>query len=83
MVKPSADSTDGPEAKRSKIDPNETIMVKKVGGSGAGSTHLMGRFSCTLHQSLHHFFKELQRAFMTELSNYFNLNRLFKLQSQG
>ncbi|XP_037534283.1 SUMO-activating enzyme subunit 1 [Nematolebias whitei] len=30
MMKPSADSTDGPEAKRAKIDPNETIMVKKT-----------------------------------------------------
>ena len=31
MVKPSGDSNDGPKAKKAKVDPNETTMVKKVG----------------------------------------------------
>ncbi|XP_053728698.1 SUMO-activating enzyme subunit 1 isoform X3 [Synchiropus splendidus] len=30
LVKPSADSSDGPEAKKAKVDPNETTMVKKT-----------------------------------------------------
>ncbi|XP_061828312.1 SUMO-activating enzyme subunit 1 [Nerophis lumbriciformis] len=30
VVKPSGDSNDGPEAKRVKLDPNETTMVKKT-----------------------------------------------------
>uniref|UniRef100_A0A3P8TEI3 SUMO1 activating enzyme subunit 1 n=1 Tax=Amphiprion percula TaxID=161767 RepID=A0A3P8TEI3_AMPPE len=30
VVKPPADSNDGPEAKKAKIDPNETTMVKKT-----------------------------------------------------
>lgn len=30
IVKPAADSNDGPEAKKAKIDPNETTMVKKT-----------------------------------------------------
>nr|XP_057937025.1 SUMO-activating enzyme subunit 1 [Doryrhamphus excisus]XP_057937026.1 SUMO-activating enzyme subunit 1 [Doryrhamphus excisus]XP_057937027.1 SUMO-activating enzyme subunit 1 [Doryrhamphus excisus] len=30
VVKPSADSNDGPEAKKAKVDPNETTMVKKT-----------------------------------------------------
>lgn len=28
----STGNSDGPEAKKSKVDPNETIMVKKVRG---------------------------------------------------
>lgn len=31
LVKPSESSQGGPEAKKSKVDPNETTMVKKVG----------------------------------------------------
>lgn len=31
LVKPAADSNDGPDAKKAKVDPNETTMVKKVG----------------------------------------------------
>uniref|UniRef100_H2L7U0 SUMO1 activating enzyme subunit 1 n=1 Tax=Oryzias latipes TaxID=8090 RepID=H2L7U0_ORYLA len=30
VVKPSGDSSDGPGAKKAKVDPNETTMVKKV-----------------------------------------------------
>ncbi|CAG6008127.1 unnamed protein product [Menidia menidia] len=30
LVKPSADSNDGPEAKKARVDPNETTMVKKT-----------------------------------------------------
>ncbi|CAL8334572.1 unnamed protein product [Boreogadus saida] len=30
MVKPSGDSNDGPKAKKAKVDPNETTMVKKT-----------------------------------------------------
>lgn len=30
MVKPTRDSNDGPEAKKAKVDLNETTMVKKV-----------------------------------------------------
>ncbi|KAM6933894.1 SUMO-activating enzyme subunit 1 [Xenentodon cancila] len=30
VVKPSGDSNDGPDAKKAKIDPNETTMVKKT-----------------------------------------------------
>uniref|UniRef100_A0A8C4X2B1 SUMO-activating enzyme subunit 1 n=1 Tax=Erpetoichthys calabaricus TaxID=27687 RepID=A0A8C4X2B1_ERPCA len=30
MVKPSQEISDGPEAKKPKIDPNETMMVKKI-----------------------------------------------------
>lgn len=33
MVKPTGNSSDGPEAKKAKIDPNETTMVKKVNES--------------------------------------------------
>ncbi|XP_056139739.1 SUMO-activating enzyme subunit 1 isoform X2 [Lampris incognitus] len=29
LVKPSEESNDGPEAKRAKIDPNETVMIKR------------------------------------------------------
>ena len=32
VVKPSRGTNDGPEAKKAKVDPNETTMVKKVGG---------------------------------------------------
>lgn len=31
VTKAAGDSSDGPEAKKAKVDPNETIMVKKVG----------------------------------------------------
>lgn len=30
LVKPTENSNDGPEAKKAKVDPNETTMVKKV-----------------------------------------------------
>lgn len=30
VVKPKTESNDGPEAKKTKIDPNETTMIKKV-----------------------------------------------------
>ena len=29
-MKPTGDSKDGPDAKKARIDPNETTMVKKV-----------------------------------------------------
>lgn len=32
LVKPTENSNDGPEAKKAKVDPNETTMVKKVRG---------------------------------------------------
>lgn len=31
VVKSSDEANDGPEAKKPKVDPNETTMVKKVG----------------------------------------------------
>lgn len=31
VVKSSDEANDGPEAKKAKVDPNETTMVKKVG----------------------------------------------------
>lgn len=31
VVKGSSEANDGPEAKKPKVDPNETTMVKKVG----------------------------------------------------
>lgn len=33
VVKPTGDANDGPEAKKAKVDPNETTMVKKVSPS--------------------------------------------------
>lgn len=51
VVKPSSDSNDGPEAKKAKLDPNETTMVKKVSGLQSKNSH-----SALLAFTQKHFF---------------------------
>ncbi|XP_013887816.1 SUMO-activating enzyme subunit 1 [Austrofundulus limnaeus] len=71
VVKPSGDSNDGPEAKKAKIDPNETTMVKKTASF------------CTLKEALEVDWttEKARTALKRTPSDYFLLHVLLKFRT--